>query len=698
MKKLLLIVAIPVLVIVLGIVGLVTLVNPNQFKPMIIEQVKNQTGLDLEVKGDIGWQFFPSVGLELGRTELKNPQGFSKPNLFAVDQVSVSVSVVPLLSQQLDIGSVTLDGAQVYLETLKDGRSNLDSINQSAQTTQDQNAAAEQETAPTDQSSDSKSSASNWQITLNGVTVSNAQLEVNNFQTDSFTKLSNVGLNISEFVADQWTKADFSLDGENNQQKFTAKGSLELKLSQDFKQYQVKNIDFAATYNDGVNQVESAQLTLATFNFDQANRLDFSALGMAADMKFDAKGGTDFTLDSAISKLDVKQLTLDAKLEGEALPKSAMDINMASDLSFDISKGFLDFVLESLSVNNITLDGKATVQLDDIPKVRFSLHSANIDLDEFLGLDQQQSADNSETNKPASTASAQEVEPDLSALKQLDVQGDIVIDKFKASNAHMQNVKTNFHINRGVASLNAFSSQLYDGTITAKGQLNANTSPATYSAVKTIKGVKVQPMLKDVADNDMLEGTGNIDVNVKGKGLAPTTMKKNLTGTVKINFADGAVNGINVAQIIRENYAKFKGESLEGTSGPQKTDFSAMTATLNLANGVVSTTNLTAESPLLRIHGEGSADYVNETVDFLVRTSVVGSLEGQGGKTIDDLKDVTIPIKITHTWSDPKFALVFDDVLKQKAQKEVERVTDRLGIKDEKTKEAVDGLLKGLFN
>ncbi|MGR5528054.1 AsmA family protein, partial [Vibrio maritimus] len=75
--------------------------------------------------------------------------------------------------------------------------------------------------------------------------------------------------------------------------------------------------------------------------------------------------------------------------------------------------------------------------------------------------------------------------------------------------------------------------------------------------------------------------------------------------------------------------------------------------------------------PLLRIQGEGSANYVNETADFLVRTSIVGTLEGQGGQSIDELRDVTIPIKITGPWAQPQFALVFDDVLKEKAKKEV---------------------------
>ncbi len=119
MKKLLLILAIPIVLIVVAIAALVMFVNPNQFKPMITEQVQAQTGLELEISGDISWQFFPSLGFELGQTNLKNPQGFKNPNLFSVSQVGVSVGVMPLLDKTLEIGSVTLDGAQVHLETLK---------------------------------------------------------------------------------------------------------------------------------------------------------------------------------------------------------------------------------------------------------------------------------------------------------------------------------------------------------------------------------------------------------------------------------------------------------------------------------------------------------------------------------------------------------------------------------------------------
>ncbi|MEZ8119218.1 AsmA family protein [Vibrio splendidus] len=708
MKKLLIFIAVPVFVVVAAILALVLLVNPNQFKPLIVEQAQKHTGLELVIEGDISWQFFPSIGFELGQTELRNPEGFTQPNLFKVDTVGVDVSVTPLFSNQLEIGNITLDGAEFYLETLKDGRKNIDVLTQASAPQESEpvaDASSESTPAPQEQSA---TDASGWTINLAGVTVSNALFEMDDKQAGSFTKLYDVSLNLSEFAVDTWTTATFAASGENNQQKFSANGSAEFKLAEGFASYALRNIDLNAKFNDPATSIESAKIGLNTFEFDKVNQLTYAVIGNAAGLDLDLKGGGELTVDSAISKVTLNKLTLDSTFKGDTLPQSPMKVDMLSDLSFDLNKSHLSFVLEKLQANAIALDGKADVTLSEIPKVRFSLHSPNIDLDEFLGLGNTTETASTapsgsaggSTSNSGSSAPAKEVEPDLSALKMLDVKGDITIDKFKANNAKMQNVKTAFSVNRGIAELTSFTSNLYQGSISATAKLDARKTPATYTAKKKIRGVKVQPLLVDVANNDMLEGTGNIDVNVKGKSLTPTGIKKNLVGTIVINFEDGAVNGINVAQLIRENYAKIKGEKVESTNEAQKTDFSAMKATLKVDKGWVSTNDLSAQSPLLRVTGQGKANFINETVDFLVRTSIVGSLEGQGGKNIDDLKDVTIPIKVTGQWADPKFALVFDDVLKQKAQKEIDRGVNKLTdkIKDEKTKEAVDGLLKGFFN
>ncbi|UUM31328.1 AsmA family protein [Vibrio japonicus] len=712
MKKLFLFIAIPIVAVVGALAALVLLVNPNQFKPMIVEQAKTHTGLDLVIEGDIGWQFFPSIGFEIGKTELRNPEGFSKPNMLKVDSIVVDVSVAPLFSKQLEVGNIVLDGAEFSLETLKDGRKNIDALTQ-AQTEQAKSDATEQAETSPQETSPSSPRESEWAISLAGVSISNSAVEVQDKQTGSFTKLYDVSLNLSEFAFDSWTKAEFAAKGENNNQKFSSKGDVEFRLAKGMAEYALRNINVESSFSDPATNMDRIALSLATFEFDKANALTYELKGRAADLDIDMKGAGSLTVDKAITNVVLDKLTLDGTLKGSSLPQSPMKLNMASNIRFDLEKSHLSVILNKLTANALAFDGKANVTLGDIPKVGFTLHSPNIDLDEFLGL--QQASESAKTtgtegggtgsNGGASKPStSQEVEPDLSALKSLDVKGDIAIDKFKANNAKLQNVKASFSVNRGIVELKSFTSNLYQGSISASGKLDARKTPATYSVVKHIKGVAVQPLLIDVADNNKLEGTGNIDVNVSGSSLKPSAIQKNLKGNVSINFADGAVNGVNVAQLIRENYAKFKGKSFDDKEGVQKTDFSALKATLNLNQGNVSTSDMNLQSPLLRLRGKGKANYINQTVDFTVSTSVVGSLEGQGGKDIDELRDVTIPINVSGRWDDPKFKLVFDDVLKQKAQKELDRglekLDEKLGekIKDEKTKEAVNNLIKGLFN
>ncbi|MDG3087584.1 AsmA family protein [Vibrio hannami] len=729
MKKLFLIIGIPLAVIIFAVAALLLFVDPNQFKPLIVEQTKKQTGLELNIEGDISWQFFPSLGLSMGKTELKNPEGFKSDNLLKIDQIAVDVSVMPLLDNELYIGNVTLDGAEIYLETLADGKSNLDTLtgaNQKASDNVQDAPANTPSTESTEQQSTGSEPTQSWTINLAGVSVTNALLEIRDDKAGSYTKLYDVGLSVSEFAFDQWTTATFEAKGQNNQQRFAAKGQAEFKLAQDLTTYELRNIEADTSFRDPTTDISSAKVTLDTFAFDQVNPMAVSVKGTAADMDIDLYLDATLLVDEAISHIRLENIALKSKFEGEALPQSPMNINGKLAFGYQATKQLVSLDIESLALNDIQLDGNSTVQLADIPAIRFAIHSPNIDLDEFLGAnadkatttenkptDQTNDTSSKPTPETGTTKPQPEAEPDLSVLKTLDIAGKVSIENFKVNNAKMQNVNASFSVDRGVVTLSSFTSNLYEGAIKASAILDGRKVPATYSVKKQITGVKVQPMLTDVADNDMLEGTGNIDVSLKGKSLTPTGIKQNLAGTVKINFADGAVNGINVAQIIRTNYAKIKGNTLsEEEKQEQKTDFSTMTATLRLAAGVAKTDDLSMQSPLLRVHGKGEANYIQETMDFLIDASIVGSLKGQGGKDINELRDVTIPVRIYNKWTEPKYKVEFDQLLKalesekkkeleEKAKKEAERGLKKLlGDKADEgeTKQLADKLLKGLFN
>lgn len=216
MKKLLLIVTIPLLVIVLAIAALLFFVDPNQFKPLIVEQTKKHTGMDLVVEGDISWRFFPSLGLSLGQTELRNPSGFKHENLLKINAIDVDVSVMPLLDNELYIGNILLDGAEIYLETKKDGTSNLDALTKSSQpdgSAQPSNNTPSSENQVTE-ASPAEDPLKTWSINLAGVSVTNARLEIQDDKAGNHTQLYDVGLSVSQFQFDQWSTAEFEAKGK----------------------------------------------------------------------------------------------------------------------------------------------------------------------------------------------------------------------------------------------------------------------------------------------------------------------------------------------------------------------------------------------------------------------------------------------------------------------------------------------------
>ncbi|MCG7586998.1 AsmA-like C-terminal region-containing protein, partial [Photobacterium sp. OFAV2-7] len=169
----------------------------------------------------------------------------------------------------------------------------------------------------------------------------------------------------------------------------------------------------------------------------------------------------------------------------------------------------------------------------------------------------------------------------------------------------------------------------------------------------------------------------------------------------------GAVYGVNVPEMIREAKATLKGKKAEYVKEEKKTDFSAMVATIKLGSGKASTTNLDLDSPLLRIAGKGHTNLVSEAIDFKVNTSVVATSKGQGGKQVDEVADLTVPIDVKGNWTEPKFSMDLAGLLKQnnelekKAHKEVERGLEKLlgdKAKDDEVKKVADKLLEGLFN
>jgi AsmA protein len=186
---------------------------------------------------------------------------------------------------------------------------------------------------------------------------------------------------------------------------------------------------------------------------------------------------------------------------------------------------------------------------------------------------------------------------------------------------------------------------------------------------------------------------------VTSEGNTVTAIKKALNGTAALNLKDGAIKGIDLAQSLRNAKALFSGgkrDSEQIAAKGEKTDFSELTASFSIRNGVAHNADLLAKSPFLRLSGEGDINIAEGSLNYLAKAAVVASSSGQGGKEISELKGLTVPVRATGPFSALKYRLefgsTFSDAAKQRVEEKKEEVKGKI---EDKLKSMLPGGDKG---
>lgn len=112
----------------LGVLVVVWLVDPNVFKPRIEAAVKDATGREFSLTGDIELGFFPWLALRAGEGRFGNPPGFGPEPMVTWKGAQLGAKLFPLLRGELIADRVRLDGAEVRLVRRADGLANWEGI------------------------------------------------------------------------------------------------------------------------------------------------------------------------------------------------------------------------------------------------------------------------------------------------------------------------------------------------------------------------------------------------------------------------------------------------------------------------------------------------------------------------------------------------------------------------------------------
>ncbi|ASX10682.1 AsmA family protein [Aeromonas dhakensis] len=718
MKKIIYILLGLALAAVVAIAALVSLIDPNQFKPQLAEQVRKSTGRELVMEGAIGWRFWPSLGLSLEKVALRNPAGFAEPDLVSFEQGEASVGLLPLLSHRLEIGKVTLNGAHLFVQTRADGSSNLSDLLTSSAEPKGADAQPSGEGQPATTARDEKP----WQISLQGIALVEASALVRDDRSGAVSRLDRLDLDLGQLTPGEWVPVTLAAKGAQGDLAFDLKGQAQLKLAREAIKSELKDLDLSGSLSDPAQRLDAFSLKADRLALGEWSSLTLSLQGaQGAAAKPTLAGTLEGTfkarLDESRQLLEVSDAVLAAKLSGDALPRPQLQVKLAGFARAELDKQNVTLTNLVMGVDDALLSGNGSVQLGAVPRVEFDLKGEALDLDGWLGQPAKAApaAASSGAAAPAGTTAqaaapaAKELstaEPDLTALKSVDLAGRLQLGSVRLKGLDLSAVDLQLALAGGQLTLKQFSAGVAGGKVTASGVLDARQKPARYQAHKRVQEVDVRPLLQTLAQTDLLEGKGDLEVEVQGAGLSELALRSRMQGKVNLKLSDGALHGINLAEMIREARATLTGKGVDQVKEARKTDFSALTASFRIADGVAQSDDIQLFAPALRVKGQGQTALVPETLDFLFLTSVVESSKGQGGKDVDELKDITIPVRIGGHWQAPSYRLDVkallsnNKLLEEKARKEAERGLKKLlGDKadNEGVKGVADQLLKGLF-
>ena len=106
--------------ILLAIVIVPQVFDPNDYRDQISELVQQKTGRELQLNGDLSVSVFPWLGIRTQGLSLSQPEEIGG-SMVQVETAQLRLKLMPLLSKRVEIDTVILEQPQLRFITLENG-------------------------------------------------------------------------------------------------------------------------------------------------------------------------------------------------------------------------------------------------------------------------------------------------------------------------------------------------------------------------------------------------------------------------------------------------------------------------------------------------------------------------------------------------------------------------------------------------
>jgi len=641
--------------IVIALLAVWLLVNPNDYKPRIAAAVKDATGRDLVLQGDIKLSVFPWIALELGQASLGNPPGFSDQPFLAFKHAAVRVRLLPLLAKRLEVGRVEIDGLDLKLLKNSAGKGNWEGFGR----------AGAQAPAP-----DQKPAKAGGALQgLAGIKISNARVSYQqitvqniNLETGSFAEHGEVPVTLrmdaNRGVADEHASLDARFD-------FSADPSAE-------------RYALAALNLNGVITLAGNARAVSCSVTAPAVELNLAAQTLAAPAVAVNMAGAQVTGSVRGTQIiDAPTLTgtvtLGPLVVREFLPRLGLTVpatrdpkawsRVAASGGFTVGSNAAHVDPLQATLDDTHLTGSIAVNRE-IHAVAFDLIVDTIDLDRYRPPAAAAATPPPSAQQPAKADSS----------TPLDANGTLAVGALHFAPLDLSNVTLTIAAKDKVWRIFPLKAQVDGGQYAGDITLDDRSSTPAVSLDEHLSGIDVGKLLAKESKKLRVTGRGNVNLKATGHGAGADAILKSLEGHFDTNVADGAVEGIDLGYELGRAEALLRRQDPPAVQNTKRTTFDALKMSAQITKGVAATKDLLISSAALKVTGQGTANLPTGALDFALLADTM--------KTAGNVP-IQIPVKITGTFSDPT------------VRPDVEALAK--GELKQKVKDVLQEKLKGLF-
>lgn len=565
-----------ILIITAVLISLPFLINPNDYKNTISEQVKAQTGRILNIPGNIQLSIFPWLGAKLGKVELENTANFGKQPFARIEAVDVHVRLLPLLHGDIKIGHLTLRGLQLNLQRNKNGQSNWDDLlaKTGNPTVGTRNTAAHK-TLPASKRSRSEPSAKTVPtaalaaLSIDGISILDASLQWDDRQTQQNYQIQKLHMEIGRISLNQAIPLEAGFDFNSRQPVASAHIELKTKLQLNLqrqvltliplkgqidyrlvKSLHIPAISGTTTLSGRLNlnlkkqkytlkqlilENKTRSTLLPTGKLDmritskrirlnlrqqslKTNFLQINAYGLELQSRFSIQqllNNPRYLASVDLKRFNPRQLLKNLAMES-LLPATAdKTVLTRARIGLRIIGDTNNLLLKPmiLQLDDSNLQGYVSVRNIKQPSIRYRLVLNTLDLDRYLP------PVSTKTHTPTAASPATAVaggiiKLPMDVLRHLDINGQLNIGKLKAANLRLNTLTLGVLAKAGQIRINPLSATLYQGNYHGDVRLDVRRAIPHVKLSENLQNIAIGPLLKDLIGDDKIRGKASIQAKL----------------------------------------------------------------------------------------------------------------------------------------------------------------------------------------